>query len=202
LSLPLDPAYKVISCSPSLCFFKCSLYRLRRGINVAVTRKHGESNGARGYEAAPGAMGDGGGGGGGGGYPGGGGVEGFAGFGGSRSGGQGPTAVSGNFIQAKRRGVVNGVDFLYTGDVVSVDVSGVRLRLAQGDVVLLSSLGFNAAGEVLNCQCYDVAVSVAIDIMVGSVQVRIQLTRCILYFVVTHTPIALKRLVSTLEPIK
>ena len=25
--------------------------------------------------------------------------------------------------------------------------------------------GFNAAGEVLNCQCYDVAVSVAIDIM-------------------------------------
>jgi amino-acid N-acetyltransferase len=75
-----------------------------------------------------------------------------------------PTAVSGNFIQAKRRGVVDGVDFLYTGDVVSVDVDAVRVRLDQGDVVLLSSLGFNAAGEVLNCQCYDVAVSCAIDL--------------------------------------
>jgi len=73
-------------------------------------------------------------------------------------------AVSGNFISAKRRGVVNGVDFLYTGDVVAVDANAVRVRLQQGDVVLLSSLGFNAAGQVLNCQCYDVAVSVAIDL--------------------------------------
>lgn len=99
---------------------------LSRGINVAVTRKHGGNNG--------------------------GGLT-------SR-----PTGVSGNFIHAKRRGVVNGVDFMYTGDVVSVDVAAVRMRLEQGDVVLLSSLGFNAAGEVLNCQCYDVAVSLAIDI--------------------------------------
>ena len=56
------------------------------------------------------------------------------------------------------------MDFQYTGDVVSVDVNAVRMRLAMGDVVLLSSLGFNAAGEVLNCQAYDVAVSVAIDL--------------------------------------
>ena len=30
--------------------------------------------------------------------------------------------------------------------------------------MLLSSLGFNAAGEVLNCQSYDVAVSLAVDV--------------------------------------
>lgn len=145
---------------------------LSRGINVAVTRKHGagDSKGGAGNDASMAAMGVGAGG-----YYGG--VAGGFGYGhghgygpaasrsSSSAGGQGPTAVSGNFIHAKRRGVVNGVDFLYTGDVVSVDVNAVRLRLAQGDVVLLSSLGFNAAGEVLNCQCYDVAVSVAIDIM-------------------------------------
>ena len=56
------------------------------------------------------------------------------------------------------------MDYLYTGDVVSVDAAAIRARLAMGDVVLLSSLGFNAAGEVLNCQCYDVAVSAAIDL--------------------------------------
>ncbi|ACO69285.1 predicted protein [Micromonas commoda] len=101
---------------------------LSRGINVAVTRRHGD----RGNDASNGA--------------------------GSATG------VSGNFIQAKRRGVVKGIDFQYTGDVVSVDVNAVRARLEMGDVVLLSSLGFNAAGEVLNCQAYDVAVSVAVDL--------------------------------------
>ena len=75
----------------------------------------------------------------------------------------GAVATSGNFITAKRRGIVDGVDFLFTGDVVSVDAAAIDRRLRQGDVVLLSSLGFNAAGEVLNCQCYDVAVSLAVD---------------------------------------
>jgi hypothetical protein len=59
---------------------------------------------------------------------------------------------------------VRGVDFQYTGDVVYVDVDAVARRLRFGDVVLLSSLGFNAAGEVLNCQSYDVAVSLAVDV--------------------------------------
>ena len=96
---------------------------LSRGINVAVTRKHGESS-SKGGGGGGGGVGFGGGGGGGGfgfGFDGGLGGGGFGGYGPgfSRSaGGQGPTAVSGNFIHAKRRGVVNGVDFLYTGDVV------------------------------------------------------------------------------------
>ena len=127
---------------------------LSRGINVAVTRRHGD----RGDDASYDASGIGGGGGG----PAGGS---FFGRGVAFRGGAGSaTGVSGNFIQAKRRGVVKGIDFEYTGDVVSVDVDAVRARLEMGDVVLLSSLGFNAAGEVLNCQAYDVAVSVAVDL--------------------------------------
>ena len=127
---------------------------LSRGINVAVTRRHGD----RGDDASYDASGMGGGGGG----PAGGS---FFGRGVAFRGGAGSaTGVSGNFIQAKRRGVVKGIDFEYTGDVVSVDVDAVRARLEMGDVVLLSSLGFNAAGEVLNCQAYDVAVSVAVDL--------------------------------------
>ena len=129
---------------------------LSRGINVAVTRKHGDKAPNQ-HETFTNAS------------------QGHGNPGVSRVStgerlqrlhppGGAPVAVSGNFIVAKRRGVVDGVDFLYTGDVVSVDVNAVRQRLAQGDVVLLSSLGFNAAGEVLNCQCYDVAVSVAIDL--------------------------------------
>ena len=127
---------------------------LSRGINVAVTRRHGDRGDDASYDAS--RIGGGGGG------PAGGS---FFGRGVAFRGGAGSaTGVSGNFIQAKRRGVVKGIDFEYTGDVVSVDVDAVRARLEMGDVVLLSSLGFNAAGEVLNCQAYDVAVSVAVDL--------------------------------------
>ena len=128
---------------------------LSRGINVAVTRRHGDRGNDASYtDASNGGMG-------------GGGVGpsgSFFGRGVARNGAGSATGVSGNFIQAKRRGVVKGIDFQYTGDVVSVDVNAVRARLEMGDVVLLSSLGFNAAGEVLNCQAYDVAVSVAVDL--------------------------------------
>ena len=135
---------------------------LSRGVNIAVTRKHGDS-------ARPARRG------GGGGYA----FEDTPAYGsdidvmsrdrwGSNANagrpGGGASATSGNFITAKRRGIVRGVDFQYTGDVVYVDVDAVARRLRFGDVVLLSSLGFNAAGEVLNCQSYDVAVSLAVDV--------------------------------------
>ena len=131
---------------------------LSRGINVAVTRKHGDRgdhveflpfgdrNGSG--DSVDTMVGS---------------VDTLSRAGATRPGG-GATATSGNFITAKRRGIVHGVDFQYTGDVVYVDVEAVAQRMRQGDVVLLSSLGFNAAGEVLNCQCYDVAVSLAVDV--------------------------------------
>jgi amino-acid N-acetyltransferase len=134
---------------------------LSRGINVAVTRKHGDRgdhveflpfgdrNGGVDSSASGNSVGS---------------MDTLSRAGGGSRPGGGATATSGNFITAKRRGIVHGVDFQYTGDVVYVDVDAVAQRMRQGDVVLLSSLGFNAAGEVLNCQCYDVAVSLAVDV--------------------------------------
>ena len=84
---------------------------------------------------------------------------------GEREGGPGNmVATSGNYIFAKRMGTVNGTDFQLTGEVTRVDADSMHRRLAQGDIVLLTSLGFNAAGEVLNCQCFDVALATAIDL--------------------------------------
>ena len=73
-------------------------------------------------------------------------------------------ATSGNYIFAKRMGTVNGTDYQRTGVVSRVDARGIKRKLSQGDIVLLSSLGFNAAGEVLNCQSFDVALATAIDL--------------------------------------
>jgi len=70
--------------------------------------------------------------------------------------------ASGNFITAKPLGVINGVDFHHTGEVRKVDVEGIKRRLDDQEVVLLSPIGFSPTGDVFNCTLEDVATSTAI----------------------------------------
>ncbi|GFH24767.1 N-acetylglutamate synthase, partial [Haematococcus lacustris] len=72
--------------------------------------------------------------------------------------------VSGNYVTAKRRGVIDGVDFGYTGDVRFVLRDDIHHQLDGGNVVLLSNLGFTAAGEVLNCNTFDVGLHAAAEL--------------------------------------
>jgi amino-acid N-acetyltransferase len=69
---------------------------------------------------------------------------------------------SGNFVTAKPVGVVGGVDFLHTGEVRKVDAQGIRKRLDDHEVVLLSPIGFSPTGDVFNCTLEDVATQAAI----------------------------------------
>ena len=123
--------------------------QLTRGPDVRLTRKHGDH-----YSDTGGFSGD-----------------------GNNSGGRKenirdiknngrnfPVATSGNYVYARRRGVVDGVDYGLTGEVVKIDKTSILETLEQGDVVLLSSLGFNAAGEVFNCVSRDIAVAAAIEL--------------------------------------
>ncbi|ESQ46212.1 hypothetical protein EUTSA_v10000095mg [Eutrema salsugineum] len=71
---------------------------------------------------------------------------------------------TGNFFAAKRRGVVDGVDFGSTGEVKKIDVDRIRERLNSGSVVLLRNLGHSSSGEVLNCNTYEVATACALAI--------------------------------------
>jgi len=70
--------------------------------------------------------------------------------------------ASGNFVVAKPLGVRDGVDFGHTGEVRRVDVDGIRSKLDQGDVVLLSPIGYSPTGEVFNLGAEEVATSVAV----------------------------------------
>ncbi|KAK8673087.1 hypothetical protein V6N13_111443 [Hibiscus sabdariffa] len=74
----------------------------------------------------------------------------------------GVSVASGNFLAAKRRGVVEGVDYGATGEVKKVDVSRLRERLDGGCIVILSNLGYSSSGEVLNCNTYEVATACAL----------------------------------------
>jgi len=70
--------------------------------------------------------------------------------------------AGGNFITAQPMGVINGVDLLHTGNVRKVDTDAIRDRLAFGEVVLLSPVGYSPTGEVFNLTLEDVATQTAI----------------------------------------
>ncbi|CAA2970599.1 probable amino-acid acetyltransferase NAGS1, chloroplastic [Olea europaea subsp. europaea] len=59
--------------------------------------------------------------------------------------------ASGNFLAAKRRGIVEGIDYASTGEIKKIDVSRIRERLDQDCIVLMNDLGYSTLGEVLNC---------------------------------------------------
>ena len=70
--------------------------------------------------------------------------------------------ASGNFVTAKPLGVREGVDLQHTGEVRKVDAVGIQKRLDDGELVLLSPLGYSPTGEAFNLTLEDVAVSTAI----------------------------------------
>jgi amino-acid N-acetyltransferase len=69
--------------------------------------------------------------------------------------------ASGNFIAARPLGVVDGIDFQFTGLVRKVDAQAIARRLQAGEVVLVPHLGYSPTGEVFNLSWEDVAENVA-----------------------------------------
>jgi len=72
--------------------------------------------------------------------------------------------ASGNFVIARPIGVVNGVDFMHTGEVRKVDAHAIQKRLEDSELVLLSPLGYSPTGEVFNLALEDVAAATAISL--------------------------------------
>ncbi len=72
--------------------------------------------------------------------------------------------ASGNFITAKPLGVCNGVDLQHTGEVRKIEAVSIQKRLDDGELVLLSPLGYSPTGEAFNLTLEDVAVNAAITL--------------------------------------
>jgi amino-acid N-acetyltransferase len=70
--------------------------------------------------------------------------------------------ASGNFVTARPLGVRNGVDYQHTGEVRRIDADAIRERLAEGDIVLLSPLGYSPTGEIFNLHAEEVATATAV----------------------------------------
>ncbi|MFW6380384.1 MAG: amino-acid N-acetyltransferase [Halorhodospira sp.] len=69
--------------------------------------------------------------------------------------------VSGNVITARPVGVRDGIDHLYTGEVRRVDETALTRHLDNGDVALVSPLGYSPTGETFNLSAEAVARAVA-----------------------------------------
>ncbi|WP_456373826.1 amino-acid N-acetyltransferase [Thiolapillus sp.] len=68
---------------------------------------------------------------------------------------------SGNFVTAKPLGIINGVDYLHTGEVRKINTAAMRQRLDAGAMVLVPPLGYSPTGEVFNLNAADVAAAIA-----------------------------------------
>jgi len=72
--------------------------------------------------------------------------------------------TGGNFITAKPVGVVDGVDFQFTGAVRKIIADEIRADLDQENVVLITPIGASPTGEIFNLAWEEVAEAVAVAI--------------------------------------
>ncbi len=70
--------------------------------------------------------------------------------------------ISGNFVTARPLGIHDGVDFCHTGEVRRVESAMLQQQLDNGNLILLSPLGYSPTGDVFNLRAEDVAAEVAI----------------------------------------
>ncbi|HJN50246.1 MAG: amino-acid N-acetyltransferase [Pseudomonadales bacterium] len=70
--------------------------------------------------------------------------------------------ISGNFIKAKPLGIHDGVDYLHSGELRSVDTITISKQLEDGAIILLSPIGYSLTGEIFNLCSMELATGVAI----------------------------------------
>jgi amino-acid N-acetyltransferase len=69
--------------------------------------------------------------------------------------------ISGNFIKAKPLGIHDGVDYLHSGELRTVDTAAIEKQLEDGAIVLLSPIGYSLTGEIFNLCAMALATGVA-----------------------------------------
>ena len=72
--------------------------------------------------------------------------------------------TGGNFITARPVGVLDGVDYQYTGAVRKIIAEEINADLDQQNVVLITPLGMSPAGEIFNMCMEEVAEAVAVAV--------------------------------------
>ncbi len=70
--------------------------------------------------------------------------------------------ISGNFIIAKPKGIIEGVDFQHTGEIRRIDIDSILHSLSAGNVILMSPVAYSPTGEIFNINGEDLAAETSI----------------------------------------
>jgi amino-acid N-acetyltransferase len=68
---------------------------------------------------------------------------------------------SGNYVTAKPLGIIDGVDYQFTGAIRSIDVDAISAKLGAHEIVLVPPIGYSSTGETFNLSADQLAASVA-----------------------------------------
>ncbi|WP_130536947.1 amino-acid N-acetyltransferase [Thiomicrorhabdus indica] len=71
------------------------------------------------------------------------------------------TIVSGNWVIAQPKGVIDGIDFGHTGILRKVNIAGIQDSLNAKQIVLLTPLAYSLTGEVFNLNTFEQACEIA-----------------------------------------
>jgi amino-acid N-acetyltransferase len=71
---------------------------------------------------------------------------------------------SGNYVTAKPLGVIDGVDFQFTGEIRSIDTGAILGKLANHEIVLVPPIGYSTTGEAFNLSADRLAAGLAIQL--------------------------------------
>jgi amino-acid N-acetyltransferase len=68
---------------------------------------------------------------------------------------------SGNYVIARPIGVVDGVDYQFTGEVRSIDIATITNKLDNNEIVLIPPVAYSTTGEAFNLSAYNLASKIA-----------------------------------------
>lgn len=72
--------------------------------------------------------------------------------------------ATGNYITAKPLGVIDGIDYQFTGEIRRIDVDAIKDRLNLHEIVLVPPLGYSITGEIFNLGASELAARLAISL--------------------------------------
>ncbi|HKK64936.1 MAG TPA: amino-acid N-acetyltransferase, partial [Clostridia bacterium] len=75
--------------------------------------------------------------------------------------GEGVRSVIGNWVRAKGRGIIDGVDYKYTGVVERIDTQALTTIIDQEVIPIFPPIGWNANGKTYNIAADELSVAVS-----------------------------------------
>ncbi len=81
------------------------------------------------------------------------------------------TLISGNWVIAQPKGVIDGVDFQHTGTLRKINHQAISTSLEGGQIVLLTPLAYSLTGEVFNLNTLEQACEVAKSIQADKLMI-------------------------------